>query len=141
MWLSCVVLSGSEVEGDDDDGLARHVWQQYTNSKTDLTKGKARERLSTPVSLLEMASEGNNIALAPKVTEESKTAAAKPLGGKVDVAEPDDQKSKVLQLKKKPSMDLTVTGIASKDSVSAGSTLTRMFGSKVIFISVHHNVG
>ena len=84
-----------------------------------------------------MTSEGNNIATAPKVTEESKTAAAKPLGGKVDVAVPEDQKSKVLQLKKKPSMDLTGTAIANKDSVPAASTLTRMFGSKVI-INVHH---
>ena len=117
------------MEGDDDDGgLARHVWQQYTNSNTDLTK--ARERHSTPMSLLEMTSEANNIATA---TEESKTADKKPLGGKVDVTESEDQKSKVLQLRKKPSIDLTGTGTASasKDSEAAGSTLTRMFGSKV----------
>ena len=121
-------------EGDDEDGLARHVWDQYTNSRTDLTK--AREKLNTRVSLLEMTSAPDNLATAPKVevTGESKAADKKPLGGKVDVpGVPEDQKSKVLQLRKKPSMDLTVT--AGKDSESGGSTLTRLFGSKVKFSS------
>ena len=126
------MLSGSDgEEGDEDDGLARHVWDQYTNSRTDLTK--ARERLNTRVSLLEMTSAPDNLAPAPKleVTEESKTADKKPLGGKVDVpVVPEVQKSKVLQLRKKPSVDLSRT--ASKDSDSRGSTLTRLLGSKVM---------
>ena len=133
-------MSGSDVEVDDeDDGLARHVWDKYTNSKTDLTK--ARERLENisalrkPVSLLEMTSETNNIATAPKVTEESKPADKTPLGGKVAV--PEDEKLKVLQLRKKPSMDLTERGPGSKDSDSAGLTLTRLFGSKAMF-TVHN---
>ena len=104
------MLSGSDVEeGDDEDGLARHVWDQYTNSRTDLTK--AREKLNTRVSLLEMTSAPDNLATAPKVevTGESKISDKKPLGGKVDVpVVPEDQKSKVLQRRKKPSMDLNV---------------------------------
>ena len=123
-------LSGSDVEAE-DDGLARHVWDKYTNSKTDLTKTRERREnisaLRKPVSLLEMTSEVNNIATAPKVTEDSKPADKKSPSGKVAV--PEDGKSKVLQ--KKPSMDLT--GPGSKDSESAGSTLTRLFGSKVMF--------
>ena len=133
------MLSGSDgEEGDDEDGLARHVWDQYTNSRTDLTK--AREKLNTRVSLLEMTSAPDNLATAPKVevTGESKAADKKPLGGKVDVpVVPEDQKSKVLQLRKKPSMDLTVT--AGKDSESGGFPLTRLFGSKVKFTSVRLN--
>ena len=100
------MLSGSDVEVDDeDDGLARHVWDKYTNSKTDLTK--ARERLENISALRKSVSilETNNLTTAPQVTEESKPADKKPLGGKVAV--PEDNKSKVLQLRKKPSMDLT----------------------------------
>ena len=70
-------------EGDDDEGgLARHVWEQYTNSKTDLTKARERREnisnRSKPLSLLEMTSESTNTATAPKATEESKTADKKP---------------------------------------------------------------
>ena len=126
------MLTGSDVEVDEDDGLARHVWDKYTNSKTDLTKASERlennSALRKPVTLLEMTSETNNLATAPKVTEESKPAVKKPL----DV--PEDEKSKVLKLRKKPSGDLTGPGVNEK---SAGSTLTRLFGSKVMF-TVHY---
>ena len=128
-------LSGSDVEAEDDedDGLARHVWDKYTNSKTDLTKTRERREnisaLRKPVSLLEMTSEVNNLATAPKVTEEYKPGDKKTPSG--NVVESESEKSKVLQLRKKPSVDLT--GTASKDSESAGSTLTRLFGSKVKF--------
>ena len=119
-------LSGSDVEAE-DDGLARHVWDKYTNSKTDLTKTRERREnisaLRKPVSLLEMTSEVNNLATAPKVTEEYKPGDKKTPSGKVVESES--------ELRKKPSVDLT--GTASKDSESAGSTLTRLFGSKVKF--------
>ena len=59
------------------------MWEQYTNSKTDLTK--VRERLdSISASPVEVTT-----AVAPKV--ESKTTT------KVDVDVPEDKKSKVLQ--------------------------------------------
>ena len=110
---------------EDNDDLARHVWEQYTTSKTDLTK--ARERLDsisarcTPVSPVKVTS-----AAASKVetTQESKTTS------KVDV--PENKKSKVLQLRQKPPLDLT--GTASKESESVGSALTRIFGSKVLLV-------
>ena len=115
-------------EGEDNDGLVRHVWDQYTNSKTDLTKARDRlgniSALRTPVSLLEMTSGRDNIATDPK---EEVTKQSKPVSGKVEA--PEDSKSKVLPLNKKPSMNLTGTG--SKDSESVGSALIRMFGSKV----------
>ena len=110
-------------EGEDNDGLVRHVWDQYTNSKTDLTK--ARDRLEN-ISALRTP---DNIATAPnvEVTKHSKVSYKTPLSGKVE--SPEDSKSKVLQLNKKPSTNLT--GTCSKDSESVGSALTRIFGSKV----------
>ena len=96
-------------EGEDNDGLVRHVWDQYTNSKTDLTK--ARDRLEN-ISTLRTP---DNIATAPnvEVTKHSKTSYKTPLSGKIEA--PEDSK----------------TGTDSKDSESVGSALTRIFGSKV----------
>ena len=114
-------------EGEDNDGLVRHVWDQYTNSKTDLTK--ARDRLEN-ISALRTP---DNIATAPnvEVTKHSKASYKTPLSGKVE--SPEDSKSKVLQLNKKPSTNLTGTGRKESESVSesVGSALTRIFGSKV----------
>merc|ERR1719221_1718700 len=104
-------FSSSDVQAaDDDDDLARHVWQHYTTSGTDLTK--ARERLESLS------------ATRPPVTSATVT---KVETSKVDV--PEEKKSKVLQMKQKPPLDLT--GTLSKNSEFAGSALTNMFGSKV----------
>ena len=110
--LKAVFLSGSDVQAaDDDDDLARHVWQHYTTSGTDLTKARERlESLSAP---------------RPPVTS---ATATKVETSKVDV--PEEKKSKVLQMKQKPPLDLT--GTLSKNSELAGSALTKMFGSKVM---------